>query len=161
MQTQLISYSYQGSSFFIRCRGQRLKTPSAWPNVHVLWQSVIKKTHADWVHARRINRRADEERGSPRQRRRGLLTSNRPTWGQALVHWTWQMHRHQRREVNMPSCYSLCVCLWVCVPVVLVVEVVDNGGADAGHAPLAVVPSSCDDRQMRLTQTLLTFCPET
>lgn len=48
----------------------------------------------------------------------------------------------------------------VCIPVVLVAEVVYNGGADAGHAPLAVVPSSCDDRELRLTQTLLTFYTE-
>lgn len=49
------------------------------------------------------------------------------------------------------SMVSVCMC----VPVVIVGEVVYNGGADAGHAPLAVVPSSCDDRELRSTETLL------
>lgn len=52
------------------------------------------------------------------------------------------------------------VYICVCIPVVFVSEVVYNGGADAGHAPLAVVPSSCDDRELRSTQTLLTFYTE-
>ena len=55
---------------------------------------------------------------------------------------------------------SVCMCACICIPVVFVGEVVYNGGADAGHAPLAVVPSSCDDRELRLTQTLLTFYTE-
>ena len=54
----------------------------------------------------------------------------------------------------------VCVCVCVCIPVVFVGEVVYNGGADAGHAPLAVVPSSCDDRELRSTQTLLTVYTE-
>lgn len=51
----------------------------------------------------------------------------------------------------------VCVRVCMCVPVVLVGEVVYNGRADAGHAPLAVVPSSCDDRELRSTQTPLIF----
>lgn len=43
----------------------------------------------------------------------------------------------------------------VCLPVVCGGEVVYDCGADAGYAPLAVVPSSCDDRQLRSTQSLL------
>lgn len=59
------------------------------------------------------------------------------------------------------TCYELVpLCVSVRIPVVFVGEVVDNGGADAGHAPLAVVPSSCDDRELRSTQTLLTSCAE-
>ena len=62
----------------------------------------------------------------------------------------------------------VCVCVCVCflcvfcvsVPVAFVGEVVYNGRADAGHAPLAVVPSSCDDRELRSTQTLLTVYSE-
>lgn len=49
----------------------------------------------------------------------------------------------------------------VCIPVVFVSEVVDDSGADAGHSPLAVVPSSCDDRELRLTQTLCTLYTKT
>lgn len=45
--------------------------------------------------------------------------------------------------------------VYVCLPVVCVGEVVYDCGADAGYAPLAVVPSSCDDRQLRSTQPLL------
>lgn len=59
---------------------------------------------------------------------------------------------------------SLCVCICVCVivqiPVVFVGEVVDNGETDAGHAPLAVVPSSCDDRQLRSAEALLAGCAQ-
>ena len=55
---------------------------------------------------------------------------------------------------------SVCMCAHMCIPVVFVGEVVYNGGADAGHAPLAVVPSSCDDRELRSTQTLLIFYTE-
>lgn len=54
----------------------------------------------------------------------------------------------------------LCACVHLFIPVVSVGEVVYNGGADAGHAPLAVVPSSCDDRELRSTQTLLTIYTE-
>lgn len=57
--------------------------------------------------------------------------------------------------MNMSSKCVLHAC--VCIPVVLVGEVVYNGRADAGHAPLAVVPSSCDDRELRSTETLLTI----
>lgn len=45
--------------------------------------------------------------------------------------------------------------VYVCLPVVCVGEVVYDCGADAGYAPLAVVPSSCDDRELRSTQPLL------
>lgn len=59
---------------------------------------------------------------------------------------------------------TVCVCLYVCaivqIPVVFVCEVVDNGETDAGHAPLAVVPSSCDDRQLRSAQALLAGCAQ-
>lgn len=48
-----------------------------------------------------------------------------------------------------------CVHVCVCLPVVRVGEVVYDCRADAGDAPLAVVPSSCDDRQLRSTQPLL------
>ena len=53
--------------------------------------------------------------------------------------------------------------VWVCwcVPVVLVGEVVNDCGADAGHSPLAVVPSSCDDGELGLTQTLLVLYRQT
>lgn len=56
--------------------------------------------------------------------------------------------------------YVCFTCVSVCIPVVFVGEVVYNGGADAGHAPLAVVPSSCDDRELRSTETLLTIYTE-
>lgn len=46
------------------------------------------------------------------------------------------------------------------IPVVFVGEVVDNGETDAGHAPLAVVPSSCDDRKLRSAQALLAGCAQ-
>lgn len=59
--------------------------------------------------------------------------------------------------MNMSCMCVSPVCMCVCIPVVSVGEVVYNGGADAGHAPLAVVPSSCDDRELRSTQTLLTI----
>lgn len=49
-----------------------------------------------------------------------------------------------------------CESVSVSIPIVFVGEVVYNGGADAGYAALAVVPSSCDDRELRSTQTLLT-----
>lgn len=55
--------------------------------------------------------------------------------------------------------FRVCICVNV-LPVVFGVEVVYNSGADAGHAPLAVVPSSCDDRELRSTQTLLTIYTE-
>ena len=54
---------------------------------------------------------------------------------------------------------SICVC-FLHIPVVFVGEVVYNGRTDAGHAPLAVVPSSCDDRELRSTQALLTSYTE-
>lgn len=54
----------------------------------------------------------------------------------------------------------VCVCEIAQIPVVVVGEVVDNGGTDAGHAPLAVVPSSCDDRELRSTQALLAGCAQ-
>lgn len=38
-----------------------------------------------------------------------------------------------------------CACVYVCLPVVCVGEVVYDCGADAGYTPLTVVPSSCDD----------------
>lgn len=47
-----------------------------------------------------------------------------------------------------------------CIPVVFVSEVVYNSGTDACHAPLAAVPSSCDDRELRSAQTLLTLYTE-
>lgn len=53
------------------------------------------------------------------------------------------------------TCLHVRVCVCVCRPVVCVGEVVYDCGADAGHAPLAVVASSCDDRQLRSTQALL------
>ncbi len=56
-------------------------------------------------------------------------------------------------------CFALVsVCLHI--PVLMVGEVVYNGRADAGHAPLAVVPSSCDYRELRSTKTLLTVYTE-
>lgn len=54
----------------------------------------------------------------------------------------------------------VCICTCVYVPIVFVGEVVYDGGADASHAPLTVVPSSCDDRELRSTQTLLTVYRE-
>lgn len=53
-----------------------------------------------------------------------------------------------------------CVCVREIaqIPVVFVGEVVDNGRTDAGHAPLAVVPSSCDDRELSSAQALLAGC---
>lgn len=57
-------------------------------------------------------------------------------------------------------CVYMCMSVYMCIPVVFVGEVVYNGGADAGHAPLAVVPPSCDDRELRSTQTLLTIYTE-
>lgn len=62
--------------------------------------------------------------------------------------------------MNVPCIAFVSVCACVCVPVVFVGEVVYNGRADAGHAPLAVVPSSCDDRELRSTQALLTSYKE-
>lgn len=60
---------------------------------------------------------------------------------------------------------SMYVCMYVyisaCIPVVFAGEVVYDGGADSRYAPLAVVPSSCDDRELRSTQTVLTICRET
>lgn len=58
--------------------------------------------------------------------------------------------------MNMPCISFVSVCVCACIPVVFVGEVAYNGRADAGHAPLAVVPSSCDDRELRSTQALLT-----
>lgn len=52
-------------------------------------------------------------------------------------------------------CTCVFVCVRVCTPVVFVSEVVYNGRPDAGHAPLAVVPSSCDDWEPRSTEPLL------
>lgn len=56
--------------------------------------------------------------------------------------------------------FFMCECVYLCLPVVSVREVVDNGRADAGHAPLAVVPSSCDDRELRSTETLFALYTE-
>ena len=44
---------------------------------------------------------------------------------------------------------------YVRLPVVCVGEVFYDCGVDAGYAPLAVVPSSGDDRELRPTQPLL------
>lgn len=52
------------------------------------------------------------------------------------------------------------VCVRVQIPVVFVGKVLDNGKTDAGHAALAVVPSSCDDRQLRSAQALLEGCAQ-
>lgn len=51
-----------------------------------------------------------------------------------------------------------CACVYVCLPVVCIGEVVYDCGADAGYTPLTVVPSSCDDRQLRSTQPHLIRC---
>lgn len=46
------------------------------------------------------------------------------------------------------------------LPVLFVSKVDYHSRADAGHAPLAVVPLSCDNRQLRSTQTFLTIYME-
>lgn len=82
--------------------------------------------------------------------------------------WLWltepDRNTHGRRygwRCLSSFCMILCVCrVSVSVPVVLVGEVVYDSGPDAGHSPLAVVPSSCDDRELRLTQTLLALCSQ-
>lgn len=58
-------------------------------------------------------------------------------------------------SMSLVSASRACLHVCVCRPVVCVGEVVEDGGADAGHAPLAVVASSCDDRQLRSAQALL------
>lgn len=61
-------------------------------------------------------------------------------------------------EARCVSRACACACACACLPVVCIGEVGYDCGADAGYAPLTVVPSSCDDRQLRSTQARLTGC---
>lgn len=86
-------------------------------------------------------------------------TNTRPGFGSVNLRDT-EIEEKVGEHVQHARLERECVCVCVCLPVVSVFEVVYNGGADAGHAPLAVVPSSCDDRELRSAQTLLTFYTE-